>query len=1082
MFDKLKAIKVRDRGDCATHVVTPQRIAEQYAELCTGEGEELLTEGVSLAELEHVYIGDELAMPYDQYMTTRPDGAMFEAVSSTKAQLIRTMRAFTRKLNMQLSGSGISAGVEDANTAEDDDTAATAGGAEISPVRRVAGVPIVFARIPLSDGQSITIAFHSPTAQTAQLASNDILVAFRFLLNKRDVTHTVAPQGGVDATLVQVTLTIAKLIERNSPKFAKTQARAAQLRDSIATKQSQLEQVSQEQNELVDRGDSLVGTLAQQDSAIVTAQKKLQKQRDINQKLQDELARLQAEPEPEPEPVPEPEPEPQPVQPPAGTTHPGTTRPTEDDPAETKVDYAALFWYGCYQRPYGPGAVPDGVVVALPSQDAKQAPVVAQKDADPSRYTYGVVGYAQPLSQADIDHYNLFDFQNHLTIDEAKEQLQPLILLMRQYKGANPGATSMDFVNVYLKMGAEKFADLPDQYKAGNRGDQVLLTRLMQRYLGQASSGFKNLLDAVWNGITGIEPQPEPQPQPEPVPVNVTPTMNMPSLADLDDDNLENLRTNLHWVENCLRTALADLDKQAALSRALYNFEYFTDTMRNTRHYVIPENYQAALLPFLSTPQGNKQQVRDEIQARQPIIEGVLNDIEAEFTRRRTQPEPEPEPQPEPEPPKTDRTGERTLALVDPATVDDLTACRAYLHIATATKSILERTVQNLEKQTIGKATDQMEESTKYSAIQWRKDSFVDEGAINNAVEFLTPPAGRLKAAIVTELQGRINQAQALIDIWMARLNELKAEFKAGQPARDAERKLVEDAKQGIDDMIEMMFDDESEIVAARQQLAEWAKVLRDRDIDREDDIQMAEYNLDRTMKEFRGEMTPEDTLGEMVETLKYNGVKVTKEDEDKLLNNPALVNDLRDEMNAAVTEWRKGGAAYDTEKETIKAWMEAKLHGEARPNEVTGNAERFMETMRREGVGLNPWVHDMILKYPEALKYAELGAENAYNDLDSFGGDVKAALEAYVDGSVEGNFKEPKPEVSATQVEIETLQEIMRDTTPELAQLREYRRLIRDAHATFEAEGTLSENQDLLNAAINHVADQMAQLARGVR
>jgi hypothetical protein len=64
---------------------------------------------------------------------------------------------------------------------------------------------------------------------------------------------------------------------------------------------------------------------------------------------------------------------------------------------------------------------------------------VAQKNADPSRYTYGVVGYEQPLSQKDIDHFSLFDFQNHLTIDEAKDQLQPLILLMRQFKGANPG-------------------------------------------------------------------------------------------------------------------------------------------------------------------------------------------------------------------------------------------------------------------------------------------------------------------------------------------------------------------------------------------------------------------------------------------------------------------------------------------------------------------------------------------------------------------------------------------------------------------------------------------------------------------
>jgi hypothetical protein len=75
-------------------------------------------------------------------------------------------------------------------------------------------------------------------------------------------------------SLNQATLTLAKLAERNSPKFAKTQERARALSETINTKTAQLESINQEQNKLVEQGDSLAGDLAQQESDLSSTQKK----------------------------------------------------------------------------------------------------------------------------------------------------------------------------------------------------------------------------------------------------------------------------------------------------------------------------------------------------------------------------------------------------------------------------------------------------------------------------------------------------------------------------------------------------------------------------------------------------------------------------------------------------------------------------------------------------------------------------------------------------------------------------------------------------------------------------------------
>lgn len=93
------------------------------------------------------------------------------------------MQAFVRALNQKLNGTGISAGSDKTGDVAQNGARAI-GGAEIGRARNVNGLPVLPAIIPLSDGQTISILFHSPTAEN-RITNSDTLVAFQFLLNKK---------------------------------------------------------------------------------------------------------------------------------------------------------------------------------------------------------------------------------------------------------------------------------------------------------------------------------------------------------------------------------------------------------------------------------------------------------------------------------------------------------------------------------------------------------------------------------------------------------------------------------------------------------------------------------------------------------------------------------------------------------------------------------------------------------------------------------------------------------------------------------------------------------------------------------
>lgn len=181
-------------------------------------------ESVTLEELEATYHYDHAPVPE----------RMLEAIVTTTNRLARTMEAFRRAFARQLVGTEIS--VEEA---------------EIARPRISGGYATQTVRFPVSDGQSVSIIFHSPSGDPAKIAAGDTLVAFRFLLNKRDVTHTVSPDGGIDVSLKQVTLKLSNLLERNSKPFQSRQTAIKAQRDKLDTAQAELAKKDAEYNAVV---------------------------------------------------------------------------------------------------------------------------------------------------------------------------------------------------------------------------------------------------------------------------------------------------------------------------------------------------------------------------------------------------------------------------------------------------------------------------------------------------------------------------------------------------------------------------------------------------------------------------------------------------------------------------------------------------------------------------------------------------------------------------------------------------------------------------------------------------------------
>lgn len=284
----IDAISIKNCMDLRTYQVSDTL----FEGLQSDEQRHLLLESWRMDDFEALYF-------YDTDLDLG-NGMLLEAITTTRARISQTMRAFIRALNQGLEGTGISAGV--ANVEDAADGTRVIGGAEIGKVRRSGNLALLPAQIPLSDGQTVTIVFHSPSGDTAKITAQDTLVAFRFFLNKRDVTHAVAPMSGREMSLKQTTQMLSNLIERNSAKFQKSRDKNAKLQAEIGEFEATSSQLDNQISALVDEGDTLNAQGTTLDTEYEKFRALADKQDKINDELQQQITKLQAS---KPTPLPE---------------------------------------------------------------------------------------------------------------------------------------------------------------------------------------------------------------------------------------------------------------------------------------------------------------------------------------------------------------------------------------------------------------------------------------------------------------------------------------------------------------------------------------------------------------------------------------------------------------------------------------------------------------------------------------------------------------------------------------------------------------------------------------------------------
>lgn len=112
---------------------------------------------------------------------------------------------------------------------------------QTKPFKR-SGVTNVAVMYELSDGQTVTIVFHSPDATPAKLGPRDTLTSWKWMLNKRDVTAAVAPENGLNVQLPVLAKRIMMVAAKNSARFKRTNAKKSEQVQALNDTTSRIEQ------------------------------------------------------------------------------------------------------------------------------------------------------------------------------------------------------------------------------------------------------------------------------------------------------------------------------------------------------------------------------------------------------------------------------------------------------------------------------------------------------------------------------------------------------------------------------------------------------------------------------------------------------------------------------------------------------------------------------------------------------------------------------------------------------------------------------------------------------------------------
>lgn len=266
-----QGLTIRDKDDLFPKGFSFLELNNVYAALCSNNHDEgLICECPSLEELEYYNPGTEEVS----------DSFILEAITVDKfSRTEKRMAAVVRTFNKYLAESEIKA---------------------LAPIvgkpKKSGTFAYVAVQLPFSDGQTVNVIFHSPEGDKKQIGANDSIIAFRWLLNKRDITQVVAPEDGAEVSLETLAKRVTQLVVKNSARFEKQQKAAQAERQELDKAREDVKTAEDKQCELMDNVASAAEEAEGIEAQLANTLSLLEKQKVINAELQAQIDALKKAP------------------------------------------------------------------------------------------------------------------------------------------------------------------------------------------------------------------------------------------------------------------------------------------------------------------------------------------------------------------------------------------------------------------------------------------------------------------------------------------------------------------------------------------------------------------------------------------------------------------------------------------------------------------------------------------------------------------------------------------------------------------------------------------------------------------
>lgn len=263
-------MRVRDVQDLFPKAFSAHELAGAYRDLTWSlEDERLILESAPFEDVDSYY------NPGHEAVT---DDFILEAITVDRfSRTEKRMAAVVRVLNKHLDGGEIQA---------------------LDPIvgrpKKSGTFAYVTVQLPFSDGQSVSVVFHSPEGDKKKIGPDDQIIAFRWLLNKRDITHTVAPEDGAEVSLDTIAVRITQLVVKNSARFSTQQKDAFEEVQGLKSAREALDAATEQKMALADR---VLATQKEYDTIAAKAantKRAIEKQQQINADLEGKIAEAKA--------------------------------------------------------------------------------------------------------------------------------------------------------------------------------------------------------------------------------------------------------------------------------------------------------------------------------------------------------------------------------------------------------------------------------------------------------------------------------------------------------------------------------------------------------------------------------------------------------------------------------------------------------------------------------------------------------------------------------------------------------------------------------------------------------------------